>query len=108
MRRRVRTPWWERPGPDGKEITKEDYKVLAGATASIQRLARFDDAMSVRNLDLTYYSKPLHALTEYDFALVKNLRPFCEDTLVAIEAAIFDKLEQKIVEARETREKAIQ
>ena len=61
--------------------------------------------MSVRNLDLTYFSKPRHALTEYDFTLLKNLRPFCEGALVAIEAAIFDKLEQKVVEARETREK---
>ncbi|MDA1308030.1 MAG: hypothetical protein O2985_00340 [Proteobacteria bacterium] len=95
-------------GPDGKEITNEDCQPLAGATAPIQRLARLDGAMSVRNLELTYFGKPLHALTEYDFALLKILKPFCEDTPVAIDEAIFDKLEQKVAEARATRDKTIQ
>lgn len=94
-------------GPDGEEITDAECTRLEGATAPIQRLARLSGAMSVRNLEFTYFGKPLYALTEKDFALLRILKPFCEGTPSNIDKVIFDRLETLVNEARDTRDRAI-
>jgi hypothetical protein len=94
-------------GPDGEEITDAECSKLEGSTAPIQRLARLAGAMSVRNLEFTYFSKPLHALTDKDFALLRILKPFCDGTPSDIDEVIMDRLEQKVKEARDTRDKSI-
>jgi len=94
-------------GPDGQEITDAECTKLEGSTAPIQRLARLNGAMSVRNLEFTYFSKPLHALTEKDFALLRILKPFCEGTPSGIDKVIFDRLEKLVGEAKGTRDEAV-
>jgi hypothetical protein len=94
-------------GPDGEEITDAECKRLEGATAPIQRIARLEGAMSVRNLEMTYFGKALHGLTAEDFALLRILKPFCDGTPSEIDKVIFDRLEQKVNEARNTRDKAV-
>ena len=95
-------------GPSGEDITEADCAKLKGSTAPIQRLARLPGAMSVRNLEFTYFKKPLYALTAKDFALLRVLKPFCDDTLPEIDELIFNRLEAKVNEASATREKAVQ
>jgi len=95
-------------GPDGQEITDAECEALEGANAPIERLARLDGAMSVRNLELTYFGKPPHALTAKDFELLKILRPFCEETPSEVDEVIFDKLAEKIDEAMDTRDATVQ
>ncbi|MBM86321.1 MAG: hypothetical protein CMM47_09900 [Rhodospirillaceae bacterium] len=95
-------------GPDGQEITASECDALGGATAPIERLARIGGAISVRNLELIYYGKPLHALNDNDFELLKVLRPFCEDTPSEVDALIFDELKEKVEEARRTRDKTLE
>jgi hypothetical protein len=95
-------------GPNGEEITEAECGTLEGSTAPIQRLARLDGAMSVRNLELTYFSKPLHALTADDFIFLKILKPFCDGTPSALDEVILDNLEEKVNEARATRDRTVQ
>lgn len=95
-------------GPDGEEITDAECEKLAGATAPIQRLARLSGAMSVRNLEFTYFSKPLYALTAKDFALLRILKPFCDGSPSELDKVILDRLETLVDEARETRDRAVQ
>lgn len=95
-------------GPDGEEITDAECDKLEKPTAPIQRLARLAGAMSVRNLELTYFSKPLHGLTSKDFELLRILKPFCDGTPSDVDKLIFDRLEEKVNEARDTRDKTIE
>ena len=95
-------------GPNGEEISDAECTKLEGATAPVQRLARLAGAMSVRNLELSYFSKPLHALTAKDFELLKILKPFCDGTPSEIDRVIVERLEEKVDEARDTRDKSVQ
>jgi hypothetical protein len=94
-------------GPDGEELGEEECEKFEGGTAPIQRLARLPGAMSVRNLVFTYFSKPLHSLTPRDFALIRILKPFCEETPPELDKLIVDRLEEKVAEARDTRDRAV-
>jgi hypothetical protein len=95
-------------GPDGEEITDAECTKFEGSTAPVQRLARLAGAMSVRNLEFTYFGKPLHALTAKEFALLRILKPFCDGTPSEIDALILDRLEEKVNEARDTRDRTVQ
>ena len=95
-------------GPNGEEITDEECSRLEGSTAPIQRLARLAGNMSVRNLEFTYFGKPVYALTEKEFALLRILKPFCDGYPSEIDKVIFDRLEKLVNEARDTRDRAIQ
>lgn len=94
-------------GPDGQELTDAECEAIPGGKAPIERIARLPGSMSVRNLELAYYGKPLHAFTDEDFEYLKILKPFCEGTPSKIDAVIFDRLKEKVDEARATREKAV-
>jgi hypothetical protein len=94
-------------GPDGQELTDADCMKLEGATAPIQRLAGLAGAMSVRNLGFTYFSKPLHGLTAKDFALLRILKPFCDGTPPDLDKLILDRLEEKVNEAKDTRDRSV-
>lgn len=95
-------------GPDGEEITDAECSNLEGSTAPIQRLARLAGAMSVRNLDFTYFGKPLYALTAKEFAFLRILKPFCDGTPSELDELILDRLEEKVNEARDTRDKTVE
>ncbi len=94
-------------GPDGEEISDAECKKLKGATAPLERLARIEGAMSVRNLEMTYFSKPLYALTAKDFALLRILKPFCDGSPSELDKLVFDQVEKKVEEARNTRDNTI-
>ena len=46
-------------GEEKKEFTSQDCAKLPGGNAPINRLARLEGKLSIRNLELTYYGKPL-------------------------------------------------
>jgi hypothetical protein len=95
-------------GPDGQELTDAECESLPGGNAPIRRLARLQGSMSVRNLELSYFGKPLHAFIDEDFEYLKILKPFCEGSPSDLATVVFDNLKEKVDEARETREKSIQ
>ena len=63
--------------------------------------------MSVRNLQYKYFDKLLFNLTPQDFKELKILKPKCDNSPVEIADIIFKKLEEKIEEAKETRDNTI-
>lgn len=68
------------PSPASKapEPRQEDCKRLPGGKAPINRLARLEGGISVRNLELTYFGKPLFEFTDEDYAFLKALWPICK------------------------------
>lgn len=65
------------PTLDPASVRPDDCKKLPGGNAPINRLARLDGGISVRNLDLTYLGKPLFELTAPDYAYLEALWPLC-------------------------------
>ena len=74
---------------------------------TIEKLSRLEGAMSVRNLEFKYFDKFLFNLTDQDFNELKALKPNCDGSSEEIAVMIFDKLKQKISEAKETRDNTI-
>ena len=66
-----------------------------------------EGAMSVRNLTLQYFDKPLFNFSDTDFEYMKLLKPFCDNSSEDVAKLIFDKLKEKIYEAKETRKNTI-
>lgn len=62
----------------GKPTAKpEGCKALPGGNAPISRLARIEGGISVRNLELTYFGKPLFKFEEDDYRELESLWPAC-------------------------------
>jgi 6-pyruvoyl-tetrahydropterin synthase len=80
---------------------------IAEGGSTIEKLSRLEGAMSVRNLEFKYFDKFLFNLTDQDFNELKTLKPSCDGSAEEIAVMIFDKLKQKISEAKETRDNTI-
>ena len=80
---------------------------IAEGGPTIEKLSRLEGAMSVRNLEFKYFDKFLFNLTDQDFNELKTLKPNCDGSSEEIAVMIFDKLKQKISEAKETRDNTI-
>ena len=80
---------------------------IAEGGPTIEKLSRLEGAMSVRNLEFKYFDKFLFNLTDQDFSELKALKPNCDGSSEEIAVMIFDKLKQKISEAKETRDNTI-
>lgn len=85
----------------------EKCDTIADGGPTIERLSRLEGSMSVRNLKFKYFDKFLFNLTDQDFDELKILKPICEGSSEAISIVIFDKLKEKISEAKETRDNTI-
>ena len=99
-------------GPSEKNATEQNTETekcdtIADGGPTIERLSRLEGSMSVRNLKFKYFDKFLFNLTDQDFDELKILKPICEGSSEDIAIVIFDKLKEKISEAKETRDNTI-
>jgi hypothetical protein len=94
---------------DGVEQNADTDKcgAITEGGSTIEKLSRLEGAMSVRNLEFKYFDKFLFNLTDQDFNELKTLKPSCDGSAEEIAVMIFDKLKQKISEAKETRDSTI-
>ena len=95
-------------GPSEQNKTEQNTETekcnkIAEGGPTIERLSRLEGSMSVRNLKFKYFDKFLFNLTDQDFNELKILKPTCEGSSKEIAIVIFDKLKEKISEAKETR-----
>ena len=86
---------------------QQKCETIADGNPTIERLARLEGSMSVRNLQYKYFDKLLFNLTPQDFKQLKILKPKCDNSPIEIADIIFKKLEEKIEEAKETRDNTI-
>ena len=98
--------------PSAKSETEQNNDTdkcgkIAEGGPTIEKLSRLEGAMSVRNLEFKYFDKFLFNLTDQDFNELKALKPNCDGSSEEIAVMIFDKLKQKISEAKETRDNTI-
>ena len=98
--------------PSAKSGTEQNNNTdkcgtIAEGGPTIEKLSRLESAMSVRNLEFKYFDKFLFNLTDQDFNELKVLKPNCDGSSEEIAVMIFDKLKQKISEAKETRDNTI-
>lgn len=99
------------PAPDTRpqkpSIRAEDCNKLPGGNAPINRLARLDGGISVRNLDLTYLGKPLFEFDNDDFRYLEALWPECGtfDAETAPKVAL--RLKELITDARSVRQDSL-
>ncbi len=94
--------------PEKKEFTPQDCAKLPGGNAPINRLARLEGKLSVRNLELTYFGKTLALLTAQDFDVLRRLIPFCQDTSSAVADLLVNRLSELVSEAQATRAETIE
>ena len=85
----------------------EDCAKLPGGNAPVQRMARLQSGMSVRNLGLTYFGKPLYALTDADIAYLRTLWPECGTYDATVAEEIAKKLGSLITDAKAARQKSL-
>jgi hypothetical protein len=89
------------------DFSEEDCRRIPGGNAPLQRLARIEGRMSVRNLELTFFGKPLHQLTAEDFDYLERLMPFCDKTDPKLAKAMLGRLEELVGEARVARQASL-
>ena len=85
----------------------EDCAKLPGGKAPVQRMARLQGGMSVRNLEMRYFGKPLYALTDADIAYLRTLWPECGTFDATVAEEIANKLESLITDAKAARQKSL-
>ncbi len=85
----------------------EDCAKLPGGNAPVQRMARLQGGMSVRNLELTYFGKPLYALSEADITYLRDLWPECGTYEVDLAEQISSKLRTLISDAKGARQDSL-
>ena len=92
---------------DSAELSEEQCAKIKESNATIERIARLDGTMSVRNLTLKYFDKSLFNFSNNDFEYLKVLKPFCDNSEEDVANLIFDKLKDKVIEAKETRNNTV-
>lgn len=85
----------------------EDCAKLPGGNAPVQRMARLQGGMSVRNLELTYFEKPLYALSEADITYLRDLWPECGTFDETVADQISAKLRTLISDAKGARQDSL-
>ncbi|MDF1791956.1 MAG: hypothetical protein P1U88_08600 [Thalassobaculaceae bacterium] len=78
--------------PNPATADNADCAKIPGGNAPLQRMARLQGGMSVRNLELTYFEMPLYALTPSDISYLRELWPQCG----TFEADVADKIASKL------------
>lgn len=94
-------------GGRGAVSANPDCKKLPGGNAPVQRMARLSGGMSVRNLELTYFGKPLYALSEADIAYLRTLWPECGTFEAPVAEEIAGKLATLISDAKGARQDSL-
>lgn len=93
--------------PDPDNVKNADCEKLPGGNAPVQRIARLEGGMSVRNLEMTYFEKPLHALTANDFAYLRELWPQCGTFEAEVADRIATRLGALISDAKGARQDSL-
>lgn len=93
--------------PDPDDVDNADCEKLPGGNAPVQRMARLQGGMSVRNLEMTYYGKPLYALTAGEIAYLRELWPQCGTFEVEVADRIASKLGTLISDAKGARQDSL-
>ena len=89
------------------DLSEEQCPKIREGNSTIEKIAGLKGAMSVRNLTFKYFDKALFNLTDYDYEHMKALKPICDNSSEDIAALIFDKLKEKVEEAKETRNNTV-
>jgi len=92
---------------DVDDVRNADCDKIPGGNAPVQRMARLEGGLSVRNLELTYFEKPLFALTDNDIDYLRNLWPQCGTFDDAVAARIAPKLKTLISDAKVARQDSL-
>lgn len=95
------------PDLDPDDVRNSDCEKLPGGNAPIQRIARLEGGMSVRNLEMTYFGKPLHALTDNDFAYLRQLWPQCSTFEDEVADRVATRLKALVSDAKLARQDAL-
>ncbi len=89
------------------DLKESDCAQLPGGNAPVQRIARIEGGLSVRNLELTYFEKPLHQLTAADFEYLRALWPYCETFEETVADTIIDQMKVLIDDAKAARQESL-
>ena len=89
------------------DLSEEKCPQIREGSSTIEKIAGLKDAMSVRNLTFKYFDKALFNLTDYDYEHMKVLKPICDNSSEDVATLIFDKLKEKVEEAKETRNNTV-
>ena len=92
---------------DFLDLKESDCERIPGGNAPIQRIARVEGGLSVRNLELTYLEKPLHALTQQDLEYLRALWPFCATFEEPVANLIADQLAVLLDDAKSARQQSL-
>lgn len=100
-----------RPAPasssQAPRARQEDCSKLPGGNAPINRIARLEGGLSVRNLDLTYLGKPLFELTDEDFEFLKVLWPLCKTFDEGLASTVAGRLKAVVSDAKAVRQDSL-
>lgn len=91
----------------GVSVSSSDCERLPGGNAPIGRIARLQGGISVRNLELTYFGKPLHQFTDNDYETLKELWPICETFDESVAGRVARKMEAVIEDAKVARQASL-
>ena len=94
--------------PAKPSVRADDCKKLPGGNAPINRLARLDGGISVRNLDLTYLGKPLFELTREDYEYLAALWPLCSTFDEETAPRVAEKLKELVDDAKAVRRDSLE
>lgn len=96
------------PAKPQKPVPKQaDCSKLPGGNAPISKMARLEGGISVRNLDLTYFGKPLFELTNDDFDFLTELWPLCKTYDAETAPKVAEKLKSLVTDAKAARQKSL-
>lgn len=93
--------------PEKPSVRADDCNKLPGGNAPINRLARLDGGISVRNLDLTYLGKPLFEFTDQDYEFLTALWPVCSTFDEETAPKVASKLKELIEDAKAVRQDSL-
>lgn len=91
-----------KPGPK-----PEGCRSLPGGNAPINRLARIEGGISVRNLELTYFGKPLFKFEEDDYHKLESLWPACGTFNAEAAPKVAHRLKSLIDDAKGVRQDSL-
>ena len=89
------------------DLSEEQCPKIREGSSTIEKIAALKGAMSVRNLTFKYFDNPLFSLKDYDYEHMKALKPICDNSSEEIAGLIFDSLKEKVEEAKDTRNNAV-
>jgi hypothetical protein len=85
------------------DANKADCANIPGGNAPVNRIARLETGLSVRNLSMTYYGRPIGDLTDRDFQYLEELWPLCGTFDEEVAAAIATRLRETVMDAKVAR-----